>query len=269
MLLSYFDDSSDPQHKEYFAVGGLIGGEKQWADFYTPWAVATIKLKEPFRSTECECQQGQFKDWSVEDCNKLMADLVSVVLSQQLHGYASVVPISDYKAVFPGCGEYEPYYLAVRHTLINMAHIGRKAQGYDIFGGMECWFEDSDATSGTACRIYRELKALKTWPDASSLKGFHLDDKTLRPLQAADLVAREAFKHFKNLGAIQTRIPVDRMRNLLSFCTWDRATLEYLRDNGGPNDLELLTSWGEWKARNRPQPPTFKTFWRNFGARVK
>jgi tetratricopeptide (TPR) repeat protein len=61
------------------------------------------------------------------------------------------------------------------------------------------------------------------WQDASSLKEFHSDDKTSRPLQAADLIAREAYKHFKNLGTIQTRIPVDRMRNILCFCTWDRS----------------------------------------------
>jgi len=267
MLLSYFDDSSDSSHAEYFAVGGLIGGEKQWADFHTPWAVATIDLKEPFRSTDCECQQNQFVGWSIPDCNALMAKLVSIVLEQRLHGYASVVPIPEYKAVFPGCGEYDPYYLAVRHTLINMAHLGANVQGYEIFGGMECWFEDSDATAGSTCKIYRELRALKTWPDAFGLKGFHLEDKTLHPLQAADLVAREAFKHFKNLGNIKTRFPVERMRNVLNFCTWDLATLEYLRDNGGPDDLQLLTSWGMWQELGRPQPPTFLTFWKDFASR--
>jgi hypothetical protein len=254
MLLSYFDDSSDSKHREYFAVGGLIGGEKQWSDFHVPWAVATIDLKEPFRSTECECQQGQFTEengWTKPKCDALMDKLVSIVIQQQLHGYASVVPVPEYKTVFPDCGEYDPYYLAVRHAIINMAHIGGKVQGYDILSGMECWFEDSNTTGSTTCGIYRALKNFNAWPDSKALKGCHSSDKSLRPLQASDLIAREAFKHFKNLGQRQTRIPVDRMRDILNFCTWDLATLEYLRDNGGPDDLDLLTSWDDWQSRGR------------------
>ncbi len=261
MLFSHFDDSSDPAHQEDFAVGGLIGGEKQWADFHVPWAVATVNLTEPFRSTDCECNHGQFKTWSKPDCNALMGRLVSIVLERQLHGYASVVPIADYNAVFPGCGEYDPYYLAVRHTIINLANLGLKVRGYDILGGMECWFEESNATSGSTLKIYKDLK---TWEGGRGLKGVHFGDKTIRPLQAADLVAREAFKYFKNRGTIKARIPVDRMRDVLNFCVWGRDALEYLRDYGGPEDVELLTSWERWGGLGRPEPPQLLSLWKDF-----
>ena len=268
MLYSYFDDSSDPNHKEYFAVGGLIGGEKQWNDFHVAWAVATVNLKEPFRSTDCEARVKQFKGWTKPQSDALMNKLVSIVLDHRLHGYASVVPIPEYKALFPDCREYDPYHLAVKHTIINMAHIG-KVQGYDIFNGIECCFEDRGATARTTKRIYGELKELTTWQYGSLLKRFDLKDKTSQPLQAADLIAREAFKYFSNEGKLPTRIPVDRMRNVLNFCTWDRATLEYLRDNGGPDDLELLTSWESWEGLGRPQPPVFRTFWKDFEPRTR
>lgn len=257
MLLSYFDDSSDSSHKEYFAVGGLIGGEKQWSDFYVPWAVATIELKEPFRSTECECQQGQFATWPKPQCDALMRKLVSIVLNQDLHGYASVVPVGDYRAVFPDAKEYDPYYLAVRHTIINMAELGYKEQQRYGSGGVSCSFEDSEATGDTVSEIYRQLRRVESWAAARSLApSAILEGKETRPLQAADLIAREAFKHFHNLGRRGTRIPVSRLRKVLNFSLWDGRTLAYLRDNGGPDNLELLTSWGSPK---RPKPPRFST----------
>jgi hypothetical protein len=265
MLFSYFDDSGDPRHQKYFSVGGLIAGERQWTNFHVPWAVATINLTEPFRSTECECQQGQFSTWTKTACDQLMDRLVTIILDLEIHGFASVVPIAPYRAVFPDAKEYDPYYLAVRHTLINMAHIGHAYKTKWGIEGMTCWFEDGDATTGSTRRIYKELRSTETWETAGSLSPCPIfEDKNLRPLQAADLVAREAFKHFLNLGERPTCIPLKRMTDLLTFAVWDQSTLEYLRDHGGPEDLGLLTSWEKWEALGRPQPPPFTTFWRNF-----
>jgi hypothetical protein len=262
MILSYFDDSSDPRHEHYFASGGLMAEESQWKNFHVPWAVATIDLKEPFRSSDCECQQKQFSSWSKEDCNKLMDRLVGVICEQRLHGYASIVPIDEYRSVFPDSGEYDAYYLSVKHTIINMAEIGHGERERYGFGGMKCWFEHSETTSGPTRTIYHQLRSVDTWEQAKSLdSNIYFRDKNLHPLQAADLVAREAFKHFLNQGKRNTRIPLRRMSDLLNFIVWRRPQLEYLRDNGGPDNLELLTSWGR---DHRPHPPQFETYWRNY-----
>src|ERR1022692_4521708 len=176
MLLSYFDDSSDGKHRYYFAVGGLVGPESQWSDFHAPWALATKNLKEPFRSTECECQEGQFKGWDKSDCDALMDRLVSIVLDQRIHGYASVVPIATYKSVFPNCDEYDPYYLAIRHSIINMGELGHKEQRLRGTGGMKCWFEDSTATRGKTRLIYEALQRIHGYasvvPIATYKSGF-------------------------------------------------------------------------------------------------
>jgi hypothetical protein len=262
MLLSYFDDSSDPKRQRFFAAGGLVGVESQWNDLYVPWAVATINLKEPFRSTDCETRHGQFQDWNKVACDQLMDKLVTIIVDLELLGFASIVPIADYQAVFPKSGEYDPYNLAVRHTIINMAEIGHRVGQERANVGMNCWFEESSATSGTTLRLYQELRAVSSWPQAKSLRGIHFGDKELRPLQAADLVAREAFKHFDNQGSRPTRIPLKRIGNRSTFIVWRREHLEYLRENGGPNDLELLTAWGT--NPDKPKPPNFERYWRNY-----
>jgi len=255
MLFSYFDDSSDERRKKYFAAGGLIGGEDQWFTFDLRWLDATRELKKPFRSTECECNHGQFKHWSKTKCNALMDKLVTVIRFYRLSGFASIVPIDEYRRVFPKSEEFDPYYLGVAHTIVNMGVIG-----YNIHHDVKLWFEDNPSTKPSTNRIYDGLKAVKGWNPATRLRGIDFDGKELCPLQAADLVAREAFKHIDNLGIRPTRIPVKRMGDSLSFIVWNKATLEYLRDNGGPNNLELLTHWG----KQGKKVPNMAVFWRNF-----
>jgi hypothetical protein len=83
-----------------------------------------------------------------------------------------------------------------------------------------------------------------------------MDSKELRPLQSADLVAREAFKRIENFNVRPIRIPMLRMREFLYFLLWNEKTLIHLAQNGGPGNLEFLSTWDEnADARN----------WKSFG----
>jgi hypothetical protein len=266
MLFSYFDDSSDKRREHYFACGGLLGHENQWLTFDLRWLDATHELKKPFRSTHCEGGHGQFHDdkpkWPKTKREALMDSLVAIIGDYRFGGFASIVPVADYRAVFPGCKPFDPYYLAVRHTLINMAVIADR-----IGDSMEVWFEDSSGTSVSSLAIYQQLRAVKQWKPASRLtSNIHFGSKSLCPLQAADLVAREAFKHMGTIGTGTPRKAVADLSQRLCFIVWNRETLSYLRDHGGPDDFNLLTSWIQWKERGRPKPPNLVQYWKNFGA---
>jgi len=179
-----------------------------------------------------------------------MARLVTILVDKELHSFASVVPVDLYRRIFPGSGEYDPYYLAVSHSIVALAGVARLHHNTLGFGGMKCWFEDSDATTGRTFEIYKALKKLKSWPDAEMLMPTpSFETKELWTLQAADLVARESFKHFDNIGKRSTRIPVRRMLKLINFTRWNEETLEYLRDNGGFENLDLLASWNSDPSR--------------------
>ena len=86
---------------------------------------------------------------------------------------------------------------------------------------------------------------MTTWQDARFLQGFSYGSKRVNGLQAADLVAREAFKHADNLGKRPIRKPVKALKNQTSFHLWTREALEFLRNKGGQENLELLTSWAQ------------------------
>jgi hypothetical protein len=167
MLYTYFDDSSDPRHEKYFAAGGLIGSEPQWDFFDALWSGAVRGLESPFRSTECECNHGQFEQWSKQQCNELMDKLVSILLESKLMGFASVVPVAEYKRIFPQSPAHGPYFLAVGHTIVNMATIGYWSQT-----NVSLCFEDSQTTSAGVRKLYWAFKNQKSWVPSAYVQIF-------------------------------------------------------------------------------------------------
>lgn len=204
LMECYFDDSADERHEKYYACGGLVGGQDQWDLFDALWSRETHALKEPFRATECECQHGQFRDWPKKRCDDLMARLVSVIRRCKLHGLASIVPIAAFNQAFPTLDNHEAFLLTVTHMIMDMAHIANQG-ALDA----EFWFEKGPH-NGAIVNIFNSIAALD-WKPARRLRDIHLEPKKLRPLQSADLVAREAFKHIDNFGIRPMRKPVHRM----------------------------------------------------------
>jgi hypothetical protein len=180
-----------------------------------------------------------------------MKNPIKVIRETGLGIFGSIVPIPDYHAVFPDANEYDPYYLAVKHSLVNMAYIGRLSRHDRNFTSISLMHEEGDRI-GRVFEIYRAMKSLTDWPDAKYLAGFSEGSKKVSGLQAADLVAREAFKHADNMGVRKMRKPVQHLADQFSFHVWTRECLEYLRDRGGPEDLSLIANWSQ-KGEKPPQ----------------
>jgi len=240
VLESYFDDSSDDRRERYFAYGGLLGMPEQWDYFDILWNTATQGLSEPFRSTDCENGYGQFKDWPVPERKNLMARVTAVVSQLRLFGYASIIPIAEFKTVFPQLGEREAMRTALAHVVVNMASLANR-MGIDV----AIWFENGPS-SGAAHDIFDSLKKGQ-WKSAQRLRGPHFENKWLRPLQSADLVAREAYKHIANLGVRPMRKSLVKISETQFFMLWNRGTLEHFAANGGPENLNAL-----WESTDIP-----------------
>lgn len=242
MYFAYFDDSADEKRERFSVAGGLIAHELIWDRFQLLWLDATHELKEPFHTADCESGFGEFANkakWPKLKRDALMATLVGLIREHRLGGFASVVPVADYRAVFPDAARYDPYYLALKHTLINMAQIGMHTNE-----NVQCWFERGDADA-ESLRIFNRIKGVKSWKNRHRLTSISFGSKSLVPLQAADLMAREAFKHYDNAGVPPVRKPVIALWNSISFHRWARDTLEHLKKLGGQENLDALVSWPE------------------------
>lgn len=242
MIYSYFDDSGDDKREQFVVSGGILAHHRLWNGFEERWRDETRDLKKPFHATDCEAQRDQFKTWPKERCDELMARLVTAIIGFRLGGFASIVPIAAFQTVFGIADKVAAantaYRLTVAHTIVNIARVG-ELNGHAV----KFWFESAETDAATV-RIYNGLRKLRCWENKDLLKQISFGDKQLRPLQGADLVAREAFKHAYNLGKRPTRIPVSRLWERISFLLWTQDDLERLRERGWPDDLGALACWG-------------------------
>jgi hypothetical protein len=237
LMESYFDDSSDQKREKFYACGGLMGISSQWDVFDMGWSDGTHGLERPFRSSDCEGGQGQFKDWPKPKRDELMRDLVDIIYETKLHGYVSVVPVAEYCDAFPGCGEHAPFLLALTQAIMNMAFIAETLKD-----DVKLWFEHG-STDAATLRVYNSIREFREWAPTRRLRGISFDGKELRPLQGADLIAREGFKHVDNLGIRPVRKPVKTLTGRIYFVLWTKESLHFLAENGGPENLNLLSSW--------------------------
>lgn len=243
----YFDDSSDDQHKKLRACAGLIGTANQWDILLALWShvTRTYGLKKPFRAADCEGGHGQFKWWKKPRRDALMAELVTAILNSKLMGYGGIVPVEEYAKAFPTAKEDDCYFLAVRQVIMNAAYITHSL-GHDV----SIWFEKDGKTDAEVERIFDSISRFSAWPDSRALRSITGSNKKLIPLQTADLIAREGFKHIDNLGKRPMRLPAQRMLGHLAYFHWNEKSLKYLAENGGPENLAVLASWDE---RNAPR----------------
>ncbi|MGH9740303.1 MAG: hypothetical protein ACRD4X_17205 [Candidatus Acidiferrales bacterium] len=249
---AYLDDSADAQMQRYCASGGFFATPEQWDAFTLAWSHLTHGLRETFHTTDCEGGRdkdgrefgyAQFSSWPKDKRIALITNLVDVIQGTQLAGFGSIVPIEAYKKAFPGCADTEPYKLAIPHVLMNMASIADN-WGVDV----NIWFEDGGPV-GFIAETFQNIKRMN-WLPSKRLKSLWFSGKEIHALQAADLLAREAFKHLDNLGRRPIRKPFARIGENVFFITWTEGSLRYLAANGGTKNLELLAHWD--KTRGAP-----------------
>jgi hypothetical protein len=245
IIRAYFDDSADARRKRFAAIGGLIAASDPWLEFEKQWGCATYNLKGPFRSADCEAQRGVFDGWTVDQSRAFMKKLVNIILDSRLMAFGAVVPVDAYRAVFPSSSKHDLYLLAFKQMVVNMGRIGADLSSFSPeTSEVKLWVEDGDEFPDSA-RAWHDLPRVQSWDHARFLTKFAAQDKGVMVLQGADLIAREAFKHADNRGVRKIRKPLEALKNRFSFHLWTRECLEYLRDRGGAENLELLTHWGQ------------------------
>jgi hypothetical protein len=239
MIQAYFDDSSDSNRAEFVAYGGIFGNAFDLDVAALQWTEATKMLDAPFRSTDCECGYGQFSSWSKSDRDTLMTKLVGLLCDPvfRIQQVGSVVPVSIYREVFPEAAPNDPSRLALRHLLIQMARIARKAGMQRVRARFEKGTNDADIR-----KAYEEVSDYR-FVDISLRNRFanlSFGDKTVPQLQAADLVARESYKVNQNIGDRPFRKPLIRMWNQTGIVGWRRDYLELLKSYGEPLLMQSL-----------------------------
>jgi hypothetical protein len=250
MLIAFFDDSSDPKKERFCAAGGLFTSDTVWERFEVEWRDATRGLSGPFHATDCECGYDEFVHWSKTKRDGLMATLTALIRRFDIGAFGSAVSVADYFSIFPASKKHDPFYLCIASCIANVAAIAyvgsEHVRPYGLLPmGVKFWIERNVETAARTTEIYDGIKSLKGWRPARLMEGITHGGKNVIGLQAADLMAREVFKHYDNHGVRPVRKPVLQLAQQVTFHCWTKKNLEFLAANGGPRNSRTHARFAE------------------------
>jgi hypothetical protein len=211
MIRVYMDDSGTHRDSPYCLIAGYWGGVNQWLKFERDWHgiltaynVHEFHAKEYWARDEKQQRVGPYKGWTDQRRKHFLFELLSVIGAYKLFPFAHGVRRSEWnKQSQPErqllCGGHSlkapdnPMFMAFRVCILRTISYCRPGVV------MHFALDSNKNTDPWALICYGELKRLLS--QASDPAAKHMGDLTFAdsvralPLQAADLLAYEAYKY--------------------------------------------------------------------------
>ncbi len=253
MLYAYMDDSGTHEGSHSCVIAGYFGGVNRWKEFERRWkdvldrnAVDEFHAREFWKHTAGGEGTGKYRGWSRKKRREFMEELLGVIGCTEIYPFASGVLRSEWMRLTVRerkilCGGKPPNLASVSANPIFLPFqqcVARSAIYCKPGIRIHFVFDDDKKTSAWAPSCYQQLKALVTeegHPEIENILGdlTFADSKIAMPLQAADLLAYEAYKYAQkaNENKSQKIHPVyaralKRMRDRDDFWLFDRPRLQ-------------------------------------------
>jgi len=210
MIAAYFDESSDQQQERIFVVAGYIGLEEHWRALSRKWAtmLSDVGIAE-FHAVDCEHGTAQFAGMSRRRRQgiqrrfvELLADesngLIGIVGAIMLGPYARLRQrFRESRRIPPGLpisGTLDhPYYLAFQ-LAIESAAINPAVTALPAIEKLDFVF-DRHSLGGRIPTLFGSIQGDHSLGYSSRLASVQFHSRTtVLPLQAADLLAYEAYR---------------------------------------------------------------------------
>jgi hypothetical protein len=179
-------------------LAGLVAREKDWALFEKKWmrTLRRFGLSE-FHMSEYENRQGEFGNLDNDQRISLIAELVAIIKGTIVFAVANSLPIQDWKETLGkelqarGRREYlQTYIMLFDSCLLTIAEAAVLPPKETI----ACVFDQNDVVEHFSSRYYRALLEGRGHGSIFGSMTF-ADRRTIVPLQAADILAYEGYKH--------------------------------------------------------------------------
>lgn len=213
MLLAraYFDESGIHDGSPIVAAGGLMATEKRWSAIETDWLIELDRLKDDgfpisaFHATDCENGEGEFFGIEKPIRDTFFARLAKIIERHSPICVWSSIAKKDWDELADKKFQAEyphPFYLCFEWCAYELARWQQEvAQSTPI----ALVYSEQEKFEGRVQLIWnaydraKRVAPLNTFTTASY--------KVCVPLQAADLVAYECFKHWKDFEPSTLRAP--------------------------------------------------------------
>ena len=247
---AYVDESGTDEGNRFIVLGGLLSDGKRWMAFSRRWKKILKKADVPYsHMREFAHNSGAFRKW--HSLNKqfepqrhdLMKQLCDAIVDCAVYGFGFIMSKNDYEKHVPENIKQtmgEPYVFLARWCFVVL---GRWAVNNDHNNPINIVFERGQPQSDIRRdhRIVLQHEQARRYFRIGSLVfgdkyNRKLSDKSVLPLQGADIVAYELLKHKKNMATERhgsVRYPLKQLNEIPH---------EWLRI-GVPDIKEVVRTW--------------------------
>jgi hypothetical protein len=192
---AYIDDSGRGDHSPVLVLGGWIAPISTWSEFVPHW---DVMLEMPprleyFKMNEAARLGGQFEFWSEERRDERVSIAYKTIEERIPYQVSVVLELEAYHRIYTT--EWfedrvtNPYYFAFYAIIDGVA---REQSKYGLNNPVDFVFDDQAMEKDKIVRAWGALKEHSRNRDLIGSVPAFLDDKKFKPLQAADLMARES-----------------------------------------------------------------------------
>jgi len=198
VFTAYLDESGTHKESDVVAVAGFISDTSRWKKFSQEWQKALDDYGlEYFHMTDFENRQKQFKNWEGQERKNRLNRFLRIIKKHVLYSVGWVVPRQSFDAIFSDPAK------AICGDAYGLAAIACVRSSAKIMVSMDSWAEYVLETGakgrGALLWISREGQKDPEWRDNNRMQSLKFQDKRrFLPLQAADILAYELFKHLPN-----------------------------------------------------------------------
>lgn len=194
MISIFGDESADDEKKRVFAVGIVFGTQEQWDNLELKWVARTGGM--PFHAADCDSDRGAYRDKAHSENKSLYKDLTTLLRDSGLYGWGSVMDLQKYHEAMPRTLPNHPHYHCFCNALLWVAGFVKNTLKDD---SLKLTFDRRLEIEYNSTSIYNYLSQLPEWEGQPMMREeFGFSSVKDVGIQAADLWARELFKHLDN-----------------------------------------------------------------------
>jgi Protein of unknown function (DUF3800) len=229
VLSAYFDDSGTHSDSDVVVMAGFIGTEDQWEPFDEAWKA---KLKEPlpgkpilrrFHMAQCVARRGEFIGYSDAESDAVIHDFRQLILDAKLTGHVMAVDKVAWDEII--VGPLRVFFGDAEWFSVNscLTYAINKAKEHTSDRMISLVFDNRpevikvsflEPLSKFQTSFYNGDPNFPDWPHL--IGSSFLSSEVIRPLQAADMLAWESYRHAKrNLHEDPTPEPREHLQRFV------------------------------------------------------
>ncbi len=204
IFTAYFDESGTHADSEAVAVAGYLSTSELWASFKIEWRkVLADHAIDAFHMTDFAVGAKQFKGWAESKRRDCFGRLIKIINAHAIGSVGTVIPANLYKQIFSAKANNfvgGPYGLAATACFMSLAEILRLI---GIQGWIAYVYDIGAHGRDQVYKVFTENEQDKVNKEFLRLLSLKFEnDYQFVPLQAADILAYELYRHLpKQLGS--------------------------------------------------------------------